>query len=150
MSLTDKLPDPIRRHLPREKAARQFREAAAAPQVSESELRRRRDELADEFAQQQYHFGGMVYEMAIRDHYRLDVVTARAAEIQKLDSELAEAERLLRLEEAGAAGTCKYCGSYRSRGALFCWKCGKQLDDAPAANGPDAPGTPAAGPETGH
>jgi hypothetical protein len=37
--------------------------------------------------------------MAIRDHFRLDVLVRRAAKLQDRDAELAEVERLLRLDE---------------------------------------------------
>ena len=127
MALNDKLPDSIRRRLPGEKAVRQAEEAAAAPTVSHTELRKRRDVLAEQFAEGQYDLGGLVYEMAIRDHYRLDIVTDRAAKLQRVDTELAEAERLLRLEDAAAAGACRFCGSLHARGATFCWQCGERL-----------------------
>ncbi len=44
--------------------------------------------------------------MAIRDHFRLDVLVRRAAVLQERDAELAEVERLLRMEEDGSAGNC--------------------------------------------
>ena len=65
--------------------------------------------------------------MAIRDHFRLDVLVRRAAVLQERDAELAELERLLRLEESGSAGTCPHCAAPHSRGALFCWQCGATL-----------------------
>ena len=127
MALNDKLPDSIRRRLPGEKAVRQAEEAAAAPTVSHTDLRKRRDVLAEQFAEGQYDLGGLVYEMAIRDHYRLDIITDRAASLQRVDTELAEAERLLKLEDAAAAGACRFCGSLHARGATFCWQCGERL-----------------------
>jgi predicted amidophosphoribosyltransferase len=65
--------------------------------------------------------------MASRDHFRLDVLVVRAAELQQVETELAEVERLLRLEEAGAAGACPSCGSLYARGADYCWHCGLPL-----------------------
>ena len=127
MAINDKLPNPIKRLLPSEKARARAREAAATPDIPHTDLRKRRDTLADKFTEGQYHLGGLVYEMAIRDHYRLDVVTTEAAELQKVDTELAEAERLLRLEDAAAAGSCRFCGSLHARGATFCWQCGERL-----------------------
>ena len=59
--------------------------------------------------------------------FRLDVLVARAAELQEIEGSLAEAERLLRLEEAGAAGACPHCGSLYARGSDFCWHCGLAL-----------------------
>ena len=44
--------------------------------------------------------------MAIRDHFRLDVLTRQAAKLQQVDAELGEVERMLKLDQAGAAGAC--------------------------------------------
>jgi hypothetical protein len=74
-----------------------------------------------------WDLGGLAYEMAIRDHFRLDVLVRRAAVLQERDAELAEIERLLRLEEAAVAGSCPGCGAPHSRGAVFCWQCGATL-----------------------
>jgi len=74
-----------------------------------------------------WDLGGLAYEMAIRDHFRLDVLVRRAGLLQERDAELAEVERLLRLEEDGAAGTCPSCGAPHSRGAVYCWQCGLTL-----------------------
>ena len=65
-----------------------------------SELLRRRDELAREVTELHWDLGGLTYEMAIRDHFRLDVLVRRAAKLQDRDAELAEVERLLRLDES--------------------------------------------------
>ncbi|HEY2141979.1 MAG TPA: alkaline phosphatase family protein [Solirubrobacteraceae bacterium] len=107
-------------------------------------LRRRRDELASQVAELHWDLGGLTYEMAIRDHFRLDVLLQRAAQLQERDAELAELERLLRLEEGASAGECPKCGAPHSRGALFCWQCGTQLMARPE-NG--APPEPVAAPE---
>jgi hypothetical protein len=93
------------------------------------ELRARRDELHARVAELTYDLGGLTYEMAIRDHFRLEVLVRRAAVLQEADAELAEAERLLRLGEAGSAGTCRSCGALRSRAASYCWRCGTPLLD---------------------
>jgi hypothetical protein len=92
-----------------------------------TELRRRRDALAEQVTELHWDLGGLAYEMAIRDHFRLDVLVRRAAALQELDAELAEVERLLRLEESASAGSCPSCGAPHSRGALFCWQCGTTL-----------------------
>lgn len=133
MPINERLPESIRKRLPAQRAVEQAAAAAGTPQVSPTELRKRRDRLAEQFGEMQYDLGGVVYEMAIRDHYRLDVVTKRAAELQRVDAELAEAERLLRLEDAAAAGNCRFCGSLHAMGATFCWQCGERLieDGAP-------------------
>ena len=88
---------------------------------------RRRDELAERLADVQRDLGGLTYEMAIRDHFRLDVLVRRAAELQQLDAELGQLERLLAMEQAGAAGECPGCRALQGRGAVYCWQCGKRL-----------------------
>ncbi len=92
-----------------------------------AELRRRRDALAAQVTELHWDLGGLAYEMAIRDHFRLDVLVRRAAVLQERDAELAEVERLLRTERDGVAGSCSHCGAPHSRGALFCWQCGATL-----------------------
>lgn len=99
--------------------------ATTPPQRDELPARRR--QLAQELADRQWDLGGLVYEMAIRDHFRLDVLVMHAARIQEIDAELAEIERLLRLDEGAAAGECPACGAPHSRGAVYCWSCGSQL-----------------------
>jgi hypothetical protein len=101
----------------------------------DSQLRRRRDELADEVAELHWSLGGLTYEMAIRDHFRLDVLVRRAAILQERDAELAEVERMLHMQESGSAGDCPSCGAVRSRGAVFCWQCGAQVMERSSAGG---------------
>ena len=67
--------------------------------------------------------------MAIRDHFRLDVLTRKAARLQELDAQLAAIERLLKMESEGAAGACQECGALHARGASFCWQCGASLTE---------------------
>jgi hypothetical protein len=93
----------------------------------DSELRRRRDALAEQVAELHWDLGGLTYEMAIRDHFRLDVLVRRAAILQERDAELAELERLLALEQSASVGGCGNCGAPHSRGAAFCWQCGAAL-----------------------
>ncbi len=69
-----------------------------------SDLRRRRDELAAQVTELHWDLGGLAYEMAIRDHFRLDVLLRRAALLQERDADLAEVEQLLRMEESAAGG----------------------------------------------
>jgi hypothetical protein len=95
--------------------------------MSSSDLEMRRDRLARELAELQWDLGGLAYEMAIRDHFRLDVLARHAAKLQQVDAELAEVERILKLDQAGAAGACPSCGALYSRGSVFCWQCGKDL-----------------------
>jgi hypothetical protein len=94
---------------------------------SEDELRRRRDVLAGEVAELHWDLGGLAYEMAIRDHFRLDVLVRRAAVLQERDAQLAEVERLLRMHDGGIAGHCAQCAAPHSRGAAYCWQCGSVL-----------------------
>jgi hypothetical protein len=94
---------------------------------SMSELRRRRLELAERVAELTWDLGGLTYEMAVRDHYRLDVLTRRAAELQEIDAQLNEVQRLLAGAEAGIHGQCRSCGAVHSRGAAYCWHCGVPL-----------------------
>ena len=93
------------------------------------DLERRRDELKVRVAELQWDLGGIVYEMAIRDHIRVDVLVRRAAILQDADAELAEVERILRMEQTGAGGSCAACGAPHSSGAVYCWQCGRPLLD---------------------
>jgi hypothetical protein len=115
-----------------------------------AELRRRRLELAERVAALTWDLGGLTFEMAIRDHYRLDVLSRRAAELQQVDGELGEIERLLAAAEAGIEGQCRSCGAVHSRGAAYCWHCGAPLlvegrplastdADAPTLQHPEPP-----------
>jgi len=101
--------------------------AEQGPAGSMRELRRRRRELAQRVAELTWDLGGLAYEMAIRDHYRLDVIARKAAELQQVDAELDEVQRLLAGAEAGIHGQCRSCGAVHSRGAAFCWHCGAPL-----------------------
>jgi hypothetical protein len=97
------------------------------PPGSMSELRQRRLELAQRVAALTWDLGGLAYEMAIRDHYRLDVLARKASELQEADAQLGEVQRLLATAEAGVHGQCRSCGAVHSRGAAFCWHCGAPL-----------------------
>jgi hypothetical protein len=92
-----------------------------------ADLRRRSHELAERVATLTLDLGGLAYEMAIRDHYRLDVIARKAAELQAADAELGEVQRLLAGAEAGVHGQCRSCGAVHSRGAAYCWHCGAPL-----------------------
>jgi hypothetical protein len=112
-----------------------------------SELRRRRDALAEQVTELHWDLGGLAYEMAIRDHFRLDVLVRRAAVLQERDAELAEIERLLRLEESASAGACPHCSAPHSRGALFCWQCGATLMERSPSSTTTTPESPRSGGE---
>src|ERR1700750_742539 len=91
------------------------------------DLQRRRDQLQARVAELQWDLGGLVYEMAIRDRIRVDVLVKRAALLQDADSELGEIDRILRLEHTSTAGVCASCGSPHSTGASYCWQCGQPI-----------------------
>jgi chorismate mutase len=91
------------------------------------DLHRRRDQLNARVAELQWDLGGLVYEMAIRDRIRVDVLVRRAATLQNVDAELNEVERILRLEQTATAGQCTSCGAPHSTGAAYCWQCGQPL-----------------------
>ena len=73
--------------------------AGATPWIRSS--RAQRDRLTERFAVMQSELGGLFYEMAIRDHVRMEVLMQKAAELQRVDAELGQLERLL---ESGPGG----------------------------------------------
>lgn len=103
---------------------------AAAPMTK---LEERREELRERFTELQFDLGGAAYEMAARDYFRLDVLAKMAARLQLVDAELAEIERMARLEKAGASGSCPGCGSLHAQGAVYCWRCGRNLHETTQA-----------------
>jgi hypothetical protein len=109
---------------------------AAAPIVEEkdenTDLLAQRDRLLEKFTIMQADLGGAFYEMAIRDHVRMDVLTRKAAELQRVDAELLAVERVLELERADAAGLCPSCGSPYGHAVRFCAQCGQSLVPAGA------------------
>jgi hypothetical protein len=108
------------------------------------DLERRRDQLRARVAELQWDLGGLVYEMAIRDRIRVDVIVKRAAELQNADSELGEVERILRIEQTATAGECANCKAPHSSGAVYCWQCGQPLLEQVAPDAIGAPETPSA------
>lgn len=117
---SDKAPKP--KQTPEEAA----REAEQREEES-AELIAPRDRLLEKFTVMQADLGGAFYEMAIRDHVRLDVLTRKAAELQQVDAELLAVERLLELERADAAGLCPGCGAPYGPAVRFCAQCGTPL-----------------------
>lgn len=99
----------------------------ALPAAAPTALQRRRSELAEQVAELQFDLGGLAFEMAIRDHFRLDVLARHAARLQEVDGQLGAAEQLVRIDEGGAAGSCPNCDALYSRGAVFCSHCGHAL-----------------------
>jgi uncharacterized protein involved in exopolysaccharide biosynthesis len=98
------------------------------------ELRAQRDRLLEKFTAMQADLGGAFYEMAIRDHVRLDALTRRAAELQQVDAELLAAERRLEIERTEAAGHCPACNSPFGSADRFCPQCGSSLVATEAAS----------------
>ncbi len=117
--------DLIRRSNPAEPATEAL--PARTQDGPDLDLVKRRDELSARFAELQCDLGGLAYEMAIRNHMRVEVLVQKAAILQDVDAELSEVERILRLEETGAAGSCATCGAPHSSGAVYCWQCAQPL-----------------------
>jgi hypothetical protein len=118
------------RELPRRptpKPQEQPKAAPPAPAPENKDLQAQRDRLLEKFTVMQADLGGAFYEMAIRDHVRLDVLTRKAAELQRVDAELLAVERLLELERSDAAGLCPSCGSPYGPAVRFCPQCGHSL-----------------------
>lgn len=91
------------------------------------DLQRRRDQLVARVAELQWDLGGLVYEMAVRNRIKVEVLVKRAVVLQDADAELNEVERIVRMEETGTAGSCASCRAPHSSGATFCWQCGHPL-----------------------
>lgn len=139
---------------PHTDAPRQASAPIGAPDGGEGRagLERRRDELLARVAELHWDLGGLAYEMAIRDHFRLDVLVRRAGELQERDAELGELERVLSLREHVETGTCPDCGAVHGRGALYCWQCGKVLMErvpSASANGGSSSEPPTGGGSVG-
>jgi hypothetical protein len=105
------------------------KEEPKAPQqpAENKELVGQRDRLLEKFTVMQADLGGAFYEMAIRDHVRLDVLTRKAGELQRVDAELLAVERQLELERTDAAGHCPTCNAPFGRADRFCPQCGNSL-----------------------
>jgi hypothetical protein len=95
-------------------------------QPANRELIAERDRLLEKFTVMQTDLGGAFYEMAIRDHVKLDVLTRKAAELQRVDVELGQIEEAI--EQPGdSTGECARCGAAFEPGARFCSRCGNEL-----------------------
>jgi hypothetical protein len=107
------------------------RDEPPAPQaVADGELLAQRERLTERFAVMQSELGGLFYEMAIRDHVRMDVLVPKAAALQRVDAELAQVERMLETGSSAAGGTCPSCSAIYARGAAFCAQCAHPLTGA--------------------
>jgi len=112
---------------PKTAAPKDQPKAAPEPAPENKELLAQRDRLLEKFTVMQADLGGAFYEMAIRDHVRLDVLTRKAAELQRVDADLLAAERALELARADAAGLCPSCQSPYGAADRFCPQCGHSL-----------------------
>lgn len=109
------------------KPAEQAPADGAKEKAEHAELVTQRNRLLEKFTVMQADLGGAFYEMAIRDHVRLDVLTRKAAELQRVDAELLAAERALELARSDAAGLCPSCQSPYGPADRFCPQCGHSL-----------------------
>ncbi len=75
----------------------------------------------------QSELGGLFYEMAIRDHVRIEILTQKAAELQRVDAALGQLERMRHHGEEGVGGSCPACAAVYARGAAFCAQCAEPL-----------------------
>ena len=100
--------------------------AAASAPPPDRALLAKRDRLVERFTAMQLDLGGVFYEMTIRDHVKTDVLTRKAAELQRVDAELRQVEQIIKTGDAGA-GKCPACNALHARGAVFCWQCGTSL-----------------------
>jgi hypothetical protein len=101
--------------------------APPPPDGIDEDLATMRDRLTERFAVMQSELGGTFYEMAIRDHVRIEVLMRRAAELQRVDAELGQVERLLAEGALTATGQCPSCGAIYARSAAFCAQCAHPL-----------------------
>ncbi|OAI39560.1 hypothetical protein AYO39_02690 [Actinobacteria bacterium SCGC AG-212-D09] len=76
-------------------------EAATGP---DPDLISQRDRLVERFAVMQSELGGLFYEMAIRDHVRMNILIQKAAELQRVEAELAAIEREIGAVAGGRSG----------------------------------------------
>jgi hypothetical protein len=105
--------------------ARRGAGADGAGRWQDRELRAQRDRLVEKFTIMQADLGGAFYEMAIRDHVKLDALTRKAAELQKVDRELGEIEQ--KLARSAEPGVCPSCDAPHDAGVKFCPECGRAL-----------------------
>jgi hypothetical protein len=108
--------------------------------AQDPELVGERDRLIERMTIMQSELGGLFYEMAIRDHVRMEVLIARAAELQDVHGELTEVEGRLRDARAQSnaradapafpqqdGGQCPACSASYLAGAAYCSQCAHAL-----------------------
>ena len=102
-------------------------DAADGRPAVDPELLAQRDRLTERFAIMQSELGGLFYEMAIRDHVRMEVLIPKAAELQRVDAELGQLEQMIESGAPAVGGECPACGAIYPRGAAFCGQCAHPL-----------------------
>jgi hypothetical protein len=102
-------------------------EDGGAARAPDRELLAQRSRLLERFAIMQSELGGLFYEMAIRDHVRMEVLIPKAAELQRLDAELGQLERIIESGGSNVGGECPACRALYARGAAFCAQCARPL-----------------------
>jgi hypothetical protein len=100
---------------------------APAPRAADPALLAERERLTERFAVMQSELGGLFYEMAIRDHVRMEVLMPKAAALQRVDAELAAVAHLLAEPAQRIGGHCSACGAAYAHGAAFCSQCSEAL-----------------------
>jgi hypothetical protein len=102
---------------------------ASSPASADRALLAKRDRLRERFTAMQLDLGGVFYEMTIRNHVQSDVLSRKAAELQRVDTELHQVEQILKTGGSNA-GRCPACEVIYTSGAAFCWQCGASLVEA--------------------
>jgi hypothetical protein len=117
----------LERRAPADSIASAGSSGSPHPPAADPELLVQRDRLIERFAVMQSELGGLFYEMAIRDHVRMEVLIPKAAELQRVDSELGQVRRMIETGATSVGGNCRACGAVYARGAAFCAQCAEPL-----------------------
>jgi hypothetical protein len=112
---------------PRHRRPPALADAAEVRPATDPDLLAQRDRLTERFAIMQSELGGLFYEMAIRDHVRMDVLIPKAAALQRVDAELGQLERMIETGSSSVGGECPVCHAVYARGAAFCAQCAHPL-----------------------
>jgi hypothetical protein len=109
---------------------RRNRPPAPAQPVAEGhapDLLAQQERLTERFALMQSELGGLFYEMAIRNHVQMEILTRKAAELQRLEGEIGAIERLLDSGAQAIGGHCDGCSAIYAPGAAFCAQCARPV-----------------------